>query len=222
VIALVLAAALPFQVLWAWARPEDLGFVDPARTAVAYLARSIELRGDEAAVRRRLQPLRVPDGTPMIAVVRIEVTRGRRPALSASQRHAAATAIVEVVRPGARALQIDFDASVSERAFYGELLAELRAALPGTPLQITALASWCLGDRWIDALPIDEAIPMLFRMGPDAQAIRRRLDGGGDFASPLCRKSAGLSPDEPTPRLPAGRRLYWFHPRAWTARAQPR
>ena len=33
------------------------------------------------------------------------------------------------------------------------------------PLTITALASWCDGDDWIDGLPVADASPMLFRMG---------------------------------------------------------
>jgi hypothetical protein len=30
---------------------------------------------------------------------------------------------------------------------------------------------WCLRDRWLDDLPIDEA-PLLFRMGPEEQPLR--------------------------------------------------
>ncbi|HMB54606.1 MAG TPA: hypothetical protein VKU40_14915, partial [Thermoanaerobaculia bacterium] len=109
--------------------------------------------------------------------------------------------------------------------FYAELLTDLRSRLPETPISITALASWCLGDPWLEAAwpgppPIDDAVPMLFRMGVDEQRVRRHLASGGDFSSPLCRRSLGLATDEPQPPLPASwleeRRLYLFHPRPWS------
>lgn len=114
-------------------------------------------------------------------------------------------------------VQIDFDATRSERDFYGRLLADLRARLPrGTTLSITALASWCFGDRWLDRLPVDFAVPMLFRMGWDGDAIRRSLAEGSDFGSPSCRRGVGVSLDEPIPPLFAGRPVYVFSPQRWS------
>ncbi len=37
---------IPRIVLWAWERRENLSFIDPNKTAVAYLARTLDLRGD--------------------------------------------------------------------------------------------------------------------------------------------------------------------------------
>jgi hypothetical protein len=126
-------------------------------------------------------------------------------------------AVAGAALPGADGLQIDFDARVSERPLYRRLLTDVRAVLPKTQtLSITALASWCLDDHWLDGLPIDDATPMLFRMGPDDRSIRQRLDAGHDFTAAICRHSVGLSTDEPWPRLPAGRRHFVFSPRAWS------
>ena len=48
-----------------------------------------------------------------------------------------------------------------------QLLAEVRRRVPvSMPLSITALTSWCESDGWIAGLPVVEAVPMLFRMGP--------------------------------------------------------
>ena len=117
-------------------------------------------------------------------------------------------------------MQIDFDARESERDFYKDLLTELRRQLPSEmPLSITALASWCLYDNWIDGLPVDEAVPMLFRMGADAERVRASLEAGGNFRSPLAQQSLGISTDEPLPRLPSRRRVYIFSERAWTKEA---
>jgi hypothetical protein len=177
-------------------------------------------------VHPRRQPLSLPAALPLLAVTRIEAAAGAR--LGVEQRRRTVAAVLATLDGplGRRAagVQIDFDARLSERPFYAALLADLRRRLDDLPaprrrLEITALASWCLGDPWLDGLPVDDAVPMLFRMGVDDAAVRRHLAAGGDFASPLCRSSLGLSSDEPWPRLPAGRRLYVFHPAPWTAAA---
>lgn len=210
----------PPVILWAWERPERLDFINPQQTGVAFLARTLYLRGERVVVRPRLQPLRVPDGTTLIAVARIESDRTDAPALSSRQRAQAIEAIAGLVNQnGVRAIQIDFDAVVSERAFYRQLLFDLRRRMPvEMPLTITALASWCMHDDWLDGLPVDEAVPMLFRMGVDERQVRHHLDAGGDFRPPPCRSSYGLATDEPAPRhLMRTRRLYLFHTRSWSA-----
>jgi hypothetical protein len=208
----------PAVVLWAWDRAEDLRFVDPRRVAVASLAGTVRLPADRVEVRARAHPLVVPTGTALLPVVRIETDPRREPALSGEQRAAAVQAIVALAGgPSARSLQLDFDARRRERAFYRALLIDLRARLsPGAMLSITALASWCFGDRWLDALPIDFAVPMLFRMGRDGEAVRRTLADGGDFRAAICRRGVGVSLDEPVPALPSGRPVYLFAPRAWS------
>jgi hypothetical protein len=219
---LVAAILLPHLILWAWERPEDLRFADPNKVAVAFLARTVSLRGDEVSVRPRMQPLKVAPGTVMIAVARIEATPGIRD--SARQRLETVAAISEMSKlPRLSGIQIDFDARRSERAFYAALLRDLRQRLPAElPLTITALASWCGDDPWLASLPISDAIPMLFRMGPERSRILQRLDSAGDFRVAACRHSLGLSTDEPLTHLPRGRTRYLFHPRPWSPAAVAR
>ena len=214
----------PRAVIWAWERPERLEFLDPAEAGVAFLGTTLTLSGPELLSRPRQQPLKVPPGTALMAVARIEVDPRRAPALSVDQRERAAAAIARLAGlPQVAALQVDFDATASQRAFYREMLEALRRAMPpGMPLSITALTSWCLHDGWLDGLPIDDAIPLLFRMGGDRPAVLRHLEAGRDFRSPLCRQSVGISTDEPMPHLPEGRRAFIFHPRAWTGAASRR
>jgi hypothetical protein len=160
-----------------------------------------------------------PAGARLTAVVRLE-TSGLAWQAGEDARRAAAEAIVGGLRTGVQELQIDFDALESERTFYRQLVVDVRRSLPaGMPLSVTALASWCLGDRWLDDLPIDDAVPMLFRMGPDRNAVAAYLNAGGDFDAPVCRHSVGVSTDEPGIRVPPGRRLYVFHPSRWTVDA---
>lgn len=205
-------------MLWAWERPEHLGFIDPRVTGVAFLDRTITLTQHDVRIRPRYQPLVVPEGTPVVAVIRVESARNAD--LSELQRVRVVTGIAAAARAGIQAVQIDFDAAQSERAFYRDVIAGVRAALlPGTQMQITALASWCLGDPWIRDLAIDEAVPMLFRMGPDAPNVQRLLDGGGDFTLAVCRHSVGVATDEQPPRLPTGRRRYVFNAQPWSGQA---
>ena len=45
------------------------------------------------------------------------------------------------------------------------------------PLSMTALASFCVGDRWLQDLPVDEAIPMIYQDGQgrsDHQVVSRK------------------------------------------------
>ncbi|HEY2460847.1 MAG TPA: DUF3142 domain-containing protein [Candidatus Acidoferrum sp.] len=181
----------------------------------------------------------------MIAVVRIEAptTRRRSDFLFTSSKSSVlfpynpaqieniAAEITQLHElPGVRAIQIDFDATASQQAFYADLLAAVRRQLPQSfPLSITALASWCAGDRWLDRLPphtIDEAVPMLFRMGPASGDIVDLIYSGKEFPSPSCQTSMGLSTDETfsavllseasSSRATSAKRIYIFAPRAWT------
>lgn len=197
----------PRLILWAWESPQRLDFIDPHEAGVAFLAKTILLRNHEAIVHPRLQPLKVPPGTALIAVVRLESSGGDLPRAAE-----VAPAIAELSdAPGIRALQIDFDARASERPFYRDLIGQVKHRLPERfPLSITALASWCNGDGWIAALPVSDAVPMLFRMGAE------RYRPGDHFRVPLCQSSVGVSMDEPVARLPRGRRVYVFHPGPWT------
>lgn len=206
----------PNIFLWAWERPEDLRGFDSAEFGVAFLAQTLTIDGDSVRYRPRLQPLQLRDNMQLVAVTRID---SAAPTLSDRQRSElvekiAATAEIKDVR----AVQVDFDARASEREFYRELIGELRAALPNDiRLELTALASWCSGDKWLAGLPIDNAVPMLFDMGPDDAHIKADIANGIDWNEPLCKKSYGLSIDVPKPvGLNNGRVLYYFKSASWT------
>ena len=209
---------IPQVVLWAWERPTDLRFIKPAETGVAFLARTIRMRSGEVTVRPRLQPLNLPEAANVIAVARVETDSVKRPDLSIEQRDKLAGAIAEVaLLPNVSNIQIDFDATQSERKFYREVIFEVRRRLPESiGLSITALASWCTYDDWLSDLPIDEAVPMLFRMATDGKQIVNRLDSGEDFMASPCLHSYGISTDEPRSNLSRARRLYVFNPDPWT------
>lgn len=211
-------ASLPHIILWAWERPEKLDFIDPRKVGVAYLSQTLYLRGDRVVARPRLQPLSVPAGTTLIAVTRIEPDRHEPPFLSREQMTRAVAEIAELARlPHVVAVQVDFDATRSERNFYHDLLLALRRELPdSTGLSITALASWCKRDDWLSDLPLDQAVPMLFRMGLERRQILSQLASGENFNATLCGSSSGISTDEPLRYVPASQQLYIFNPKPWT------
>lgn len=205
----------PPVILWAWERPEDLRFLDSRRFGVAFLAETLQLSGDKVIFVPRMQPLKLAPATRLIAVTRIETVKNpSQPlALSDAQSDELIRRILQTLAlKNVEAIQLDFDAKVSERAFYRRLLDALRLRLPDSiPLSMTALASFCIGDGWIRDLPVDEAVPMIFRMGEDTRRVRQFLKDGGDFPVPLCRHSYGIATDEPLPgNFAKLRRTYIF------------
>lgn len=155
-----------------------------------------------------------------MAVTRIEASRRDRPALNEEQVEKVGNLVLRTLKlPNVRSVQIDFDAVVSERIFYRKLLECIRKRLPAdTVLSITSLASWCVGDRWFDDLPVDEVVPMAFQMGDDEQRIRTFLENGNDWKEPLCRNSYGLmAGDTLIKSVDKRRRIYLFNNAAWRA-----
>lgn len=209
----------PRVILWAWEREEKLEFLDAKKFGVAYLAQTLVLKNNEVVFNPRRQPLKVNPETKLIAVTRIESRKqGNNPALTDAQRAELINLILKTLKQkNVSAIQIDFDAVVSEREFYRKLLNELRDKMPpDVPLSITALASFCVGDRWYNDLPVAEAVPMIFRMGLDDKNIKNMLKAGEDFREPLCRQSYGIATDEPfEAKLDKSRRLYVFNNREW-------
>jgi hypothetical protein len=212
---------LPDLMLWAWERPEDLRFLDCEEVGVALLTKTIILDRGGMTVRPRLQPALLGEGCTVVSVVRVEAEE------SAVRGANVAETAAEIAETGAghrvAAVQVDFDARASERGFYAALLENARERLPeDVGLSMTALASWCIHDDWIRDLPVDEAVPMLFRMGTDDRIVRQYLASGNELRVPSCRYSIGVSTDEPWPMIPARGRRYVFHPRSWEPAAAAR
>jgi hypothetical protein len=206
-------AALPRVTLWAWERREDLHTLDTHRFAVAYLDQTLTI-GLTVHAQPRRNALVFPASATRIAVVRIEAPSTA--ILNNENRNDAIQSILVSARePGIAALQIDFDATRSQRNFYRDLLVDIHRQMPANlPLSITALASWCSWDNWIRDLPVDEAVPMMFRMEPDHRRAPPSVDDF-EIREPLCHTSTGVSTDEPWPSNLAGKRIYVFPGQGW-------
>lgn len=213
-------STMPDKILWAWERPEDLRFVDANKFGVAFLAQTLTLENNEVIFQPRRQSLKIAPNTYLIAVTRIETGKqnSNRSDLSEERREKVVSLIKKTLElPNVKAVQIDFDATVSERNFYRNVVNELKKQLPANaPLTMTALASWCVGDAWFSDFPVDEAVPMAFEMGADDKAIREFLTHENDWREPLCRRSYGIAVDEPlNVNFKPNRRFFYFKSKAW-------
>jgi len=211
------SGTLPVRMLWAWERPTDLRGLETG-VGVAFYAQTLSIEPGRITVAPRRNPLRVDERTTLVAVTRIESDAAGAVGMPDASIDAIAEAIAGTARlPRVSGVQIDFDAAASERGVYRRLIVATRVRLgAGVPLSMTALASWCAGDAWLDGLPVDEVVPMLFRMGPINHPYAS-IGTAPVTAAPACRAAIGLSLDEPVYARRHGRRVYVFNPGPWTA-----
>lgn len=205
-------------VLWAWERPEDLRFAGSGVT-IAMLAGSIRLTSDSVLARPRLQPALVDPQQRIIGVVHVDIERPQKPAWTDSQRQRAVTAAVRLLaNPRFEDWQVDFEVRASERHILLDLLTDLRARMPaGKRLSMTALASWCQTETWLETAPVDDIVPMMFRMGLAGAPLQARLVAGEDWRNPRCRGVIGVAADAPPSAVPPARQIWIFNPHLWTA-----
>ena len=210
----------PAIVLWAWERPEDLRFAGPD-FGVAVLAGSIVLSGEAIRVAGRRYPALTLPEQRIVGVVHVEIDRREPLVWNRLRREATIARILELAdNPRFDEIQIDFEVRASERHVLIDVLRAVRARLPAKrELSITALASWCDTERWLGIASVEEVVPMLFRMGPVGENLKRRLAQGGDFADRNCRSSIGVAVDSPPHGVPSRRRVYIFNPRPWNREA---
>jgi hypothetical protein len=211
------AAASADRVVWAWERPETLDSL-PADTGIAAVVGFVRLRGGAIIeARGRRFPLVVAPGRPPpIAVIHIEIDQSVPLAWTDALRAQVVAAAMSFAA-GYQVVQIDMEIRQSQRAALLDVLAGVRAGVHlQTHLSMTALASWCETENWLAAAPVDEIVPMLFRMGRDGASLRRKLAAGGDFNDRRCRGAVGISLDAPV-TVPSDRRVYIFNPLPWDA-----
>ena len=208
-------AVEPQHYVWAWRREEDLSFIDPRWAKAAVWTATIHVDRDGFVVERRTNRITYPSEAEVVGVVRLNVT-GVPDAAAVPRLADAVIAASRPFRPVEH--QVDFDARLSQRAFYRRLLEALRVRTGGARLSIAALASWCFHDDWTRGLPVDAVVPMLYRMGRDGDVIRHALHAERAFPNPACAGQVGYSADEPLAPVGGLRRVFLFHPEPWSER----
>lgn len=219
--------APPATMVWAWERAENLNFIDTKKVGVAALVATIKIDSAKRLVCiNRRQALNVPPSAYVMPVVRIE-SRGNLAISDVALIDKIAEILPHFIRANTSSLQIDFDARQTERAWYKKLLSRVRHKLPTEIfLSMTSLASWCLGDNWLNGsnLPVDEVVPMFFEMGADTRPVAAVLERGNPFGHTF--QAAGISDREPSINQLLGKssagilkphvRIYMFARTAWT------
>ena len=208
----------PSLMLWVWETPNDLTYIDRDDVGIAYLAGSIEI-GNQTNYRPRFVALNLNEKIYKEAVIRVDLlTNGE---LSENKFDIVQFIVQTCSRKGVNSCQIDFDAKVSQYAWYVNLLIEVRSKLRRTTdLSMTGLPSWCYPNSWltqIEKLNI-EVVPMLYRMGKDSNNIIGGQVPDNFLSAPSCLESVGVSLDEEFDytRYTKNKRIYVFSPLPWT------
>jgi len=210
----------PTTWLWVWDSPQLFKGVGPDQ-GVAYLHATVRLSGDSARTQYRQWPLRLSSTTPMQPVVHVSLVNITTAPVNAEQRQAIANAVAHAAQHSRSGqVQLDFEARYGQRTAYLELLRLLQPlrlrSIGKVKLSVTALASWCMSDPWIDPGLVDEIVPMYFRMGRESVSIRQRLNAAGQPPIPSCQGVAGFFWGEAWPALTRVRQRYVFHRGGWT------
>lgn len=218
---------LPRIIIWSWEHDDDLRWIDPRKAAVAYFAGTISLRQHIALFKARRNRLSILENTTSFPVFRVETVCKQTVPTEAAITSAVDAIIAHSNFNRCREIQIDFDATTSERKVYLDMLRQLRQRVPSDcTVSITALASWCLDDKWLQKAPVDETVAMLFCMGAGRkQALsalkREHLDSGCE-----CKQSLGIAICETDTNaqlrqsgcMQRCEHLYAFSPLGWTKR----
>lgn len=203
--------AMPNEFWWYWDRPA-VQLPPPAPGVGAAVVVTHMFFSGEGVVRQpRRSALRLPDATPILPVVHVEVDPARPFAGNAAQRDALRDALVDAAsRSYSPWVQLDFEARRSQRDFWRASVEAIKAALPAdVRFSVTALASWCYGDRWLRDAPVDEVVPMYFRLGRTRSDYVLRSAGG--VSEPRCALAHGVADDEPEwPVVLPGRRYVFL------------
>ena len=207
-------------VIWVWERSENLYFMENENVSFSYLAGTITKTDKGLIPHFRQQPLRIPDNSKTMAVVRIE-HRIENKDLSDSDRKIITKFIIESCTQLEKnsSCQIDFDATKSQLDFYKKLLIDVRHALPKKmKLSITSLLSWCTTkNAWFDNSPVDEVVPMFFRLGTDSNEYWSKIKNNKLELNPACKKSIGISTDENLPKkYLKNKTIYIFNNEYWS------
>jgi hypothetical protein len=226
-----MAASLAGGAAWIWPAsngPRWRGDERLRYREAAVLVESLRLTETGVEYGGRRRSLAVPADVRLLPVVHVEAADSAPDDLTTAQQDAIVRALLRqlpAAEAGAGVVQLDFEAPARQRDAYLQLVERARAALPArVRLSVTALVHWCTQGDWLDRIPVDEVVPMLYRLGPHADHWRRRLADGDASLARRCRGPAmGFATDEPPPRALLARvsRAYWFDNAAWSNPSRP-
>lgn len=218
--------------IWAWDRFDDLSFLKDDTSVTSY-AGTFYLRDNRSIFDPRRKELICPKETARIPSFRIESVNK----IDKDYEDSAIAGICDTIKQYFRThsecqkmVQIDFDARASERDLYKKLLFKLRQTLKSAQytsdvkISITALASWCLKDKWMQDLDVDEIVIMLFSLGQDKEDVLTDLKDTNLDTGNKASTAIGISANEPQTNealkilgiISDARKMYIFQSLPWT------
>lgn len=205
------------RIAWVW---DESAVPDWSMQHVAVVVQHILLREQAVLQRPRASSPYLEPNTRVTPVVHVQISSQRPPDDITQSRALILKAMQYAARMSTSGwVQLDMEARPSQRIFFQALVREIRATLPAEmKLSVTALAWWCRSDQWINDLAADEIVPMFFRMGKDATAMRAMLEANPERLHPKCRAGvAGFSPQESFSADILNRyaKTYWFDNQRW-------
>ncbi len=201
------------DIFWVWHDSDAPAL--KAGQELAILQQHFVLAPAKTTLRQRMKPLHFPPGTRVTPVVHAQLATGEKLQLGQAQ---AQTLLKAVLQAGAKSssgwVQFDFEVPRQQRAFYLDLVRQMRAQLPRhIQLSVSALASWCFDEAFIDQITADEVVPMLFALGQPASTMHRQFLLQEPRLAKACQEQAiGFAQQEAPPLKLQQRyaRRYWF------------
>ena len=215
----------PRIVLWAWTHDEDFSFIDPKTTAIAFYAGTLVLGSETATLCRRKNKLFIPKSCHHFPVFRIENAHPTEAATDEAFKVALRLISEYCETHPTNKLQIDFDASLLDRPAYLNFLQAVRKKFGDKKaVSITALASWCHGDRWLADAPVDEAVAMFFSLGQGKEEALNLLSKEISITGGKYDQSLGFSVSETetnsvlikSASMKSAKHIYAFSSLGWT------
>jgi hypothetical protein len=88
--------------------------------------------------------------------------------------------------------------------------------MPNLKVSITALASWCVDDGWIETLDIEYAVPMLYRMGDDAHKIMHSFSSTLAWPVKKCQNNVAFEVQGTFIKPTRNAKVFLFNNKAWS------
>lgn len=207
------------SVLWVWDRPDnlnDLNLTFAKEYQVAPLLATIHISESGLKVEERHHSFLAPDQREKMGVLRIDTPKLRTLSLANELIDPLVFIITAYeYRFKLDAIQLDFDAKLSERKFYDLLLKKLRSRLQTkTKLSITAIASW-FTDRWWKDSSVDEIVFMFYPLRASEVNFYKNLLRNPSYFKAKPKISVAFSVQDPMERPAKAHRVFWFNHQGW-------
>ncbi|MBX9697189.1 MAG: hypothetical protein K2X53_03795 [Alphaproteobacteria bacterium] len=207
---------LPFNI-WTWDRFDDLSFMEGQQGKIAALIATFRVSASGRVITElRHHDFLRPHSVSLITVFRLEIAPTT---IVRDESINQIVASIQGLSSRGEEIQIDFDATKSQRPLYKKLLLKLRDSTDKR-LSMTALASWCTHDPWLDSLPIEYAVPMMYTLGRDQLQMHHYLRANKHWGVRACKGYVGLSLNDlsllENPSIMSTHKVFLFNNHAWS------